>query len=704
MSVDEPTTHSQLVNQPTHAEAEAVDGLVWAHAQHMQRLVYADAPTDAAHAATTQTGVDQQQSGGELIGVVRRGVFASGQVALVSGGGSGHEPAHCGLVGAGMLSGAVAGAVFTSPSARAVEAMLVQLQRQGASGGVLLVLKNYTGDRLNFGLATEMAAARCGVRVRIVVVADDCALEASPSASGERTAAWTPGNRRGLAGTVLVHKCAGAEAAKPTATLASVEGVAREVIRRVRTMNVSLGGCTIPAVGAPGFVLPPGEMELGLGIHGEAGVRRAPLLRADALTTHLLECVCTDVGLQAGARVALLLNNLGGVTQLEMGVLTRALLRSATRVRGGLRVERLLVGVYMTSLDMRGFSVSVLEVDDTLLALLDAPTSAPGWIPASTPAASLADTRVRSELCADEQQQRNETETGHRGGEALEAPRTENGRRMQRVLLSVAGMLKVREAHFTALDQAAGDGDLGLSLTRGADCVLRAPNTLPYDQPGEALRLLGARLARALAGSSGPLYGVFCLRVAALLCEEAGRQAETHTVVERAEKQEQEQEQEQSKQEEPQEKDSDERELEDEREKGMVPDQKESAEVEESGASDERTSMRAWACALLGGAQAISELGGATPGDCTMLDALCPAVKAFAHAVAEQRALPEAVACAAEAAFSGAERTVGMRVAKGRGAYLGERAVGCMDPGAGAVACIAQTIAEALSNESAAKQ
>jgi len=272
---------------------------------------------------------------------------------------------------------------FTSPSARAVEATLGHMVRQGASG-VLLVLKNYTGDGLSFGLAAELASAHIpAFEVRTCMVANDCALDAAH------------GNRRGLAGIVFVHKCAGAMASalatSDKATTASafeeVLRVAHQVIRRVRTINVALSGCTIPAVGKPGFTLPAGHMELGLGIHGEPGVCRASLPAADELLADLLRRVCEDAARGAGARVALLLNNLGGVTQLEMGVLTRALL-SAARAHG-LCVERLLAGAYMTSLDMRGFSVSVLELDDELLSLLDASTSAPGWIVPSRPAEQL---------------------------------------------------------------------------------------------------------------------------------------------------------------------------------------------------------------------------------------------------------------------------------------------------------------------------
>ncbi|MBX9947258.1 MAG: dihydroxyacetone kinase subunit DhaK, partial [Reyranella sp.] len=283
------------------------------------------------------------------------------QVAVISGGGSGHEPAHAGYVGAGMLHAAVAGDVFTSPS---TDAVLAAIRAASGPAGALLVVKNYTGDRLNFGLAAERARAE-GIAVETVVVADDVALRDTVE----------PARRRGIAGTVLVHKVAGAASAAGL-DLASVAAEARATAAKLGTMGVALGACTVPG-GRPGFVLADDEMELGLGIHGEAGVRRARLLPADALVDELLDTILADLALPSGARVALLVNGLGGTPAMELAVVARRAL-AALRARG-LDVARAWSGNLLTALEMPGMSLSVLAVDDARLARLDAPSDAPAW-------------------------------------------------------------------------------------------------------------------------------------------------------------------------------------------------------------------------------------------------------------------------------------------------------------------------------------
>ena len=285
-----------------------------------------------------------------------------GRVALVSGGGAGHEPAHGGYVGEGMLTGAVVGDVFTSPS---TDAVLAAVRAVGQDAGVLLIVKNYTGDRLNFGLAAEIARTE-GIDVEMVVVGDDVALAAEGEHAG----------RRGIAGTVLVHKVAGAAAARGD-DLAGVRALAQRAADGVRSMGVSLGACTVPAVGRPGFELGEDEVEWGLGIHGEAGVERGALVPADEVADRLVGAVADDAGLEDGARVVLLVNDLGTTPPSELDVVARGALR-ALRGRGAV-VERAWVGRFLTALDMPGCSVSVLPVDDELLALLDAPTRTSAW-------------------------------------------------------------------------------------------------------------------------------------------------------------------------------------------------------------------------------------------------------------------------------------------------------------------------------------
>jgi dihydroxyacetone kinase DhaK subunit len=284
------------------------------------------------------------------------------KVAIISGGGSGHEPAHAGYVGAGMLTAAVAGDVFTSPS---VDAVLAAIRAVAGPAGVLLVVKNYTGDRLNFGLAAELAQQE-GIPAEVVVVADDVALRG----------VVPPERRRGIAGTVLVHKVAGA-AAEAGMPLAEVARLTQAAAGALGTMGVALGAGTVPAAGTPGFTLGESEIELGLGIHGEKGVERTSLQPADHLVDTLLTAIVSDGHLAEGARVALLVNGLGGTPPMELSIVMR---RALGFLRGrGIMVERAWTGNFLTALEMPGCSISVLQVDDERLALIDAPAEAPAW-------------------------------------------------------------------------------------------------------------------------------------------------------------------------------------------------------------------------------------------------------------------------------------------------------------------------------------
>ncbi|MDR6230158.1 dihydroxyacetone kinase [Pseudomonas sp. SORGH_AS199] len=296
--------------------------------------------------------------------ILRQPLAATGDrpVAVISGGGSGHEPAHAGYVGEGMLTAAVAGDVFTSPS---VDAVLAAIRAAAGPAGALLVVKNYTGDRLNFGLAAELARSE-GIPVETVLVADDAALRHTVA----------PERRRGIAGTVLIHKLVGAAAAAGR-PLAEVAALARAASAELRSMGVALGACTVPAVGHPGFQLADDEVEWGLGIHGEQGVERGPRLGADGTVARLLDTLLEDGGYPAGTRLALLVNGLGATPPLELALVARAAL-SQLRQRG-LVVERAWTGTFLSALDMPGCSLSLLPVDEARLALLDAPTWARAW-------------------------------------------------------------------------------------------------------------------------------------------------------------------------------------------------------------------------------------------------------------------------------------------------------------------------------------
>lgn len=285
-----------------------------------------------------------------------------GKVALVSGGGSGHEPAHAGYVGPGMLDAAVAGEVFTSPTPDQVLAAIKAVQSEA---GVLLVIKNYSGDVMNFEMAGEMAEME-GIKVAQVIVNDDVAVENSTYTTG----------RRGIAGTVFVHKIAGAMAERK-ASLDEVKRVAEKVIAGVRSKGMALSPCVVPAVGKPTFELGPDEMEIGLGIHGEPGVKRTRVMSAEAIAEDLVGGIIADLQLRRGEEVAVLVNGLGATPLMELYVLNKSV--AGICRREGLKVHSTRVGEYMTSLEMAGASVSLLRLDDELKALLDDPADTLAW-------------------------------------------------------------------------------------------------------------------------------------------------------------------------------------------------------------------------------------------------------------------------------------------------------------------------------------
>ncbi|WMX48395.1 dihydroxyacetone kinase subunit DhaK [Streptomyces roseicoloratus] len=290
--------------------------------------------------------------------VLRRDAPVAGQVALVSGGGSGHEPLHAGFVGPGMLAGACAGAIFTSP----VPDQMVRAAAAVDSGaGVLFVVKNYTGDVLNFDMAAELTEDE-GIQVAKVLVDDDVAVTDSLYTAG----------RRGTGATLFVEKIAGA-AAEAGAPLERVESIARRVNARSRSFGVALSACTTPAKGSPTFELPNGELELGIGIHGEPGRERRPMMTSGEIADFAVDAVLQD--LRPKGPVLALVNGMGATPLLELYGFNA----EVQRVLGerGVPVARTLVGNYVTSLDMAGCSVTLCEADEDLLRLWDAPVSTP---------------------------------------------------------------------------------------------------------------------------------------------------------------------------------------------------------------------------------------------------------------------------------------------------------------------------------------
>lgn len=462
----------KLINDPRHVVREMLEGIV---ALHVGLSLSGD------HDVVLRSDTPEP---------------ALRKVAVISGGGAGHEPAHAGYVGKGMLHAAVSGDVFTSPS---VDAVLAAIHAVAGPAGALLVVKNYTGDRLNFGLAAELARAS-GIPTEIVVVADDVALR--QTVPEER--------RRGIAGTVLIHKIVGALAAAG-ADLQTIAEAGRTAAAGIGTIGVGLGACTIPAVGTPGFSLGEDEIEVGLGIHGEPGVARQKIMSADAITDRILDAIIADRGYGDGTRVALLVNNLGGTTTMELAVVAR---RALSRLRErGLVVERAWAGTLLSALEMPGISLSLMKVDDARIALLDQQTDAPAWggtgiVPKGATILPVSKVPAESQTIASAD---------------------ELGSIVRRAALAAADALEAAEAQLTELDSLAGDGDLGISMKRAADAIRASCAGSTSTDAASVLALLAGALRRAIGGSSGPFYAVGLLRAARKLADDSGGELKSWT-------------------------------------------------------------------------------------------------------------------------------------------------------------------------------
>lgn len=415
--------------------------------------------------------------------VVVRSEASSSTVKVISGGGSGHEPAHAGYVGEGMLDAAVCGPVFTSPS---VDAILAAL-RAVAPGDedIIMVVKNYTGDRLNFGLAARQARAE-GHRVRTVLVADDVALGQDVGAG-----------RRGLAGTVLVHKIIGATL-QGGGTMDQAADAAEELLRGLGTMGVSLGPCHVPGASESSFDLGDADVEWGLGIHGEPGVEQTPGRSAQDTAERLVATIVADRELR-DEDVLVLVNGLGGLSSLELEVLSGEVL---TRVRArGLRPVVGWTGNFLTSLDMPGVSVTVARVTPEMRKLLAASTGAPAWAAPSTIPDEPALLHVESP---------DPFEPEEPAGEGSGFPRE-----IHEAVLRAAEVLIEREEELTQADRAVGDGDLGVNLSRGARAVIVSSDKFEtLNSPTEYFTALSAVLRNHVGGTSGPLYAVLALGLA----------------------------------------------------------------------------------------------------------------------------------------------------------------------------------------------
>lgn len=530
---------AQFMNKKENIVTEAVDGLVAASGGKLARL-----------------------DGYPHIRVVVRNDWDKSKVALVSGGGSGHEPAHAGFVGEGMLTAAVCGDVFASPS---VDAVLAGILSVTGSAGCLLIVKNYTGDRLNFGLAAERARA-FGLNVEMVIVDDDVALPDLPQA-------------RGLAGTLFVHKIAGA-LAENGADLKAVAAAARRVVASTRSIGMSLDTCTIPG-SAKEDRIPPGKAELGLGIHGEAGVEQVDFKGARQAIEAMLGKLEPSMN---GRSNVLLLNNLGGTSVLEMSVLLNEIRQSSI---GGRLSQIIGPSALMTSLDMRGFSISVYPADESEVALLKQHTPLAAW-PGMTKLS-----KIEVQALPD--------------GLAPIKPMPSKHEPTRQFLTSCCEVLIAAEQDLNALDLRSGDGDTGSTLAGAARALINAMDRLPLADHTQLYRAIGLELSQTMGGSSGVLLAIFF-----------------------------------------------------------------------AAAGDAASSGMPMAEALKAGLARMQEIGGARPGDRTMVDALAPALDA----------LDNGRQAAARAARHGATMTASMTKANaGRAAYLSSKQLeGYVDPGAEAVA------------------
>lgn len=327
----------KIINKPENVVTEMLDGLAYVHSDLVHRV----------------DGFD----------IIARNEQAAGQVGLISGGGSGHEPAHAGFVGDGMLSAAIAGAVFTSPTP---DQILEAIKEADQGAGVFMVVKNYSGDIMNFEMAQELAEME-GIEVASVVVDDDIAVENSLYTQG----------RRGVAGTIFVHKILG-HAAREGKSLAEIKDLADKIVPNIHTIGLALSGATVPEVGKPGFVLAEDEIEYGIGIHGEPGYRKESMQASRQLAEELTGKLLEAFEAESGESYALLINGMGATPLMEQYVFANDV--ASILGDAGLDVAYKKLGNYMTSIDMAGLSLTLMRIEDeTWLEALESPVKTIAW-------------------------------------------------------------------------------------------------------------------------------------------------------------------------------------------------------------------------------------------------------------------------------------------------------------------------------------
>ncbi len=420
--------------------------------------------------------------------VVKKKAVNRNKVQLISGGGSGHEPAHAGFVGKGMLDAAVCGDVFASPSQIQVYNAIKQTK---SNKGTLLIIKNYSGDCMNFNNAAQLAKEDIdGLQIDAVYVNDDIAVTDS---------LYTVG-RRGVAGTVFVHKIAGA-AAEMGKSLEEVKAIAQKTIDNVRSLGFALTSCTVPAKGTPTFDIGDDEMEFGVGIHGEPGRTREKIQSADQLAKRIVKDLIADLKVKKGDEVSLLINGFGGSPLQELYLFNNSV--SKELAKAGVKIYRTFVGNYMTSIDMAGASVTILKMDDELKAHIDYPVDAPAFKIYSTEAVqSVAEDLATGSVDAVE----HDDAVYEVEGEPVIAD-VINTAGMVALVDKMADIIIENEVHFCDMDSVAGDGDFGMSIAKGFKQLKKDWKSRKKGNIGEFLKSASEIIMEYCGGASGPIWG-----------------------------------------------------------------------------------------------------------------------------------------------------------------------------------------------------
>ncbi|MBU3875222.1 dihydroxyacetone kinase subunit DhaK [Faecalicatena sp. AGMB00832] len=553
--------------------------------------------------------------------IIKKRDINPNKVSLISGGGSGHEPAHAGFVGKGMLDAAVCGDVFASPS----QIQVYQAIKETASDkGTLLIIKNYSGDMMNFKNAAYLASED-GIAVDYVKVDDDIAVQDS---------LYTVG-RRGVAGTVLVHKIAGA-AAEAGKSLAEVKAAAESAIANVRSIGFAFSSCTVPAKGTPTFEIDETELEYGVGIHGEPGIKREEIVSADELAERMTNALTEELKLTDGDEVTLLVNGFGSTPLMELYLLNNSV--SRVLAEKNVKIYRTFVGNYMTSIDMLGASVSIMKMNDELKELLDSESDAPAF-KVSGPVESVPYVNMKAKS-----QENREVHYGMDTEESCAVIRNQKISLDNLVYIvdKMSDCIIRNEVPFCELDSHAGDGDFGMSVAKGFKQLKREwPEILEHskDTIGNFLDACSMVIMEYCGGASGPIWGS-AFRV-------AGRSAGSKT------------------------------ELTTEEFAAML--QAAAAGIQSTG---ERSFGR-----------------GAVVGDKTLIDALVPCADAWSENAGKAAGVKELFALGAQAAAAGAKATEDIVARMGRAGTVGDRSLGYPDAGAYALGVIFTEISESLTEE-----